>query len=44
MKLDLAEVFPAVHALALRGSLKHLPGGGRQLEAAGLICAMEVTR
>jgi hypothetical protein len=39
MKLDPAEVFPAVHALALRGSLKHLPGDGRQLEAAGLICS-----
>jgi hypothetical protein len=39
MKLDPAEVFPAVHALALRGSLKHLPGDGRQLEAAGLVCS-----
>ena len=39
MKLDPAEVFPAVHALALRGSLRRLPGDGRRLEAAGLVCS-----
>jgi hypothetical protein len=32
-----ADVFPAVHALALRGSLKQIPGDHTQLEAAGLV-------
>jgi hypothetical protein len=31
------EVFPAVHALALRGTLKRLPGDSTELEAAGLV-------
>jgi hypothetical protein len=30
-------VFPAVHALALRGSLKQLPGDTREFEVAGLV-------
>jgi hypothetical protein len=32
-----ADVFPAVHALALRGSLRDVPGGHAELEAAGLV-------
>jgi hypothetical protein len=32
-----AEVFPSVHALALRGTLTHLPGDPSELEAAGLV-------
>jgi hypothetical protein len=32
-----AEVFPAVHALALCGTLKQLPGDSAKLEAAGLV-------
>jgi hypothetical protein len=34
-----AEVFSTVHALALRGTLKQLPGDARALEAAGLVHA-----
>jgi hypothetical protein len=30
-------VFPALHALALRGSLEQLPGDAREFEAAGLV-------
>jgi hypothetical protein len=30
-------VFPAVHALALRGSLKQLPGDADEVEATGLV-------
>ena len=31
------EEFPTVHVLALRGSLKQLPGDSREFEAAGLV-------
>jgi hypothetical protein len=38
VKIDLIDVFPTVHALALRGSLKRPAGDLGALEAEGLIC------
>src|SRR3981081_3446528 len=35
--VDPNDVFPTVHVLALRGSLKQLPGDSGEFEAAGLV-------
>ena len=35
--LDHNDVFPTVHVLALRGSLRQLPGDSHEFEAAGLV-------
>lgn len=36
-EIDPGDVFPTVHVLALRGSLRELPGDSDQFEAAGLV-------
>jgi hypothetical protein len=35
--IDHDDVFPTVHVLALRGSLRQLPGDSNEFEAAGLV-------